>query len=356
VSVHKWHLLTHHGVLMAKKKTAKKRSAGKKTSKKSTARKAAPGKSLLKIFSTIAILLFFVVTAAVTAHFIIKPHRATTPKKMVAQTDSVNQKKAARVETSGRSAAKQLPTYEIYPARDLPRARSPKPDVKRPRPVVSIIIDDMGYKKGISEKFCRLDAALTFSVFPYSPFKTNIIKNASDHGVEIMLHLPMEPNEYPRVNPGPGALLSSMTPDELIGQLNRNLDDVPLAKGVNNHMGSRLTGSSFQMNQIFSILKKRQLFFIDSRTTTETVARQSARLLQVPFSQRDIFLDHVQERAFIEKQILELIKTAKQHGEAVGIGHPYEVTFEVLRNMLPKIKNQVDIVPASRLVHLIPYS
>jgi polysaccharide deacetylase 2 family uncharacterized protein YibQ len=166
----------------------------------------------------------------------------------------------------------------------------------------------------------------------------------------------MEPNEYPGVNPGPGALLSAKTPDELIDQLNRDLDDVPLAKGVNNHMGSRLTSSSFQMNQVFSILKKRQLFFIDSRTTVETVARQLARLLQVPFSQRDIFLDHVQERAFVEKQILALIKAAKQHGEAVGIGHPYEVTFEVLQEMLPKIKKQVDIVPASRIVHLIPYS
>jgi hypothetical protein len=171
-----------------------------------------------------------------------------------------------------------------------------------------------------------------------------------------MLHLPMEPNEFPRVNPGPGALMSAMTPDELIDQLNRNLDDVPLAKGVNNHMGSRLTSSSFQMNQIFSILKKRNLFFIDSRTTTETVARQSARLLQVPFSQRDVFLDHVQERAFVEKQILALIKTAKEHGGAVGIGHPYAITLEVLEEMLPEIKKQVDIVPASQMVHLIPYS
>ena len=103
-------------------------------------------------------------------------------------------------------------------------------------------------------------------------------------------------------------------------------------------------------------MKKRQLFFIDSRTTTETVAWQSARLLQVPFSQRDIFLDHLQERAFVEKQIKALIKTAQQQGEAVGIGHPYEVTYEALRDMLPDIKKQVDIVPASRIVHLIPYS
>ncbi len=341
---------------MAKKKTAKKRPAGKKTAKKRTARKTAPGSSLLKIFATVAILLVFVIAGAITAHFTIKPHRAATVKQPATKTDQGRRKSSVQVEKTGHPVTRHPPTYEIFPTRELPRDRVSKPGVKRVRPAVSIIIDDMGYKKTIAERFCRLDAALTFSVIPQSPFKTNIIKSASDHGIEIMLHLPMEPNEYPGVNPGPGALLSAMTPDELIGQLNRNLDDVPLAKGVNNHMGSRLTASSFQMNQIFSILKKRQLFFIDSRTTTATVARQSARLLQVPFSQRDIFLDHIQERAFVAKQIRALIKTAKQHGEAVGIGHPYEITLEVLQELLPEIKKQVDIVPASRIVHLIPYS
>ena len=341
---------------MAKKKTAGRRSAGKKTKRRSTRRKPAGGSNLFKIFATLAILLVFVIAAAVAAHFLIAPYRTPAVKKPAAKAGTGHRKPPSRPVTAAAPAAEKPPTYEIYPARDMPHTRPPRPPVKRPRPVVSIIIDDMGYKKALAEKFCRLEAPLTFSVFPHSPFKTNIIKSASDHGNEIMLHLPMEPNEYPRVNPGPGALLSSMTPDELIDQLNRNLDDVPLAKGVNNHMGSRLTSSSFQMNQIFSILKKRDLFFIDSRTTTATVAWQSARLLQVPFAQRDIFLDHIQERAFVEKQLRALVKTARQHGGAVGIGHPYAITLEVLEKMLPEIKKQVDIVPASQMVHLIPYS
>ncbi len=341
---------------MAKKKTARKKTAHKKASKKRTVRKGSVGGSVFKIFAVLAILLVFVISAAITAHFIITPHRTPALKKPVVKTGPVQIKKTGRVVTAQIPSAKQPPTYEIYPARDLPGDRPSLPVKKRTRPAVSIIIDDMGYKKALSEKFCRLDAALTFSVFPHSPFKTNIIKSANDHGNEILLHLPMEPNEFPRVDPGPGALLSSMTPDELIDQLNQNLDDVPLAKGVNNHMGSKLTSSSFQMNQIFTILKKRDLFFIDSRTTSKTIAWQSARLLQVPFSQRDIFLDHVQERAFVEKQIRALIKTAKKQGGAVGIGHPYEITLEVLEEMLPEIKKQVDIVPASQMVHLIPYS
>jgi len=336
---------------MVKRKSTGKRSAGAKAKKKRTAGKAFAGGNVLKIFAALAILLAFVVFAAVTARFMVAPQEPLAVKKPVVTTGPAQSK-----QPGPETAAEPSPPYEIYPARDLPGDRAALPVKKRPRPAVSIIIDDMGYKKALAEKFCRLGVALTFSVIPLSPYKTSIMKSASDHGIEIMLHLPMEPNEFPRVDPGPGALLSSMTPDELIAQLNQDLDDVPLAKGVNNHMGSKLTSSSFQMNQIFSILKKRGLFFIDSRTTAETVAWQSARLLQVPFTQRDVFLDHVQERAFVKKQILTLIKTARQHGGAVGIGHPYALTLDVLKEMLPEIKKQVDILPASQMVHLIPYS
>jgi len=342
---------------MARKKTARKRSTGKKRTRKKSTRRDSAVTSLSKILGALAVLVVVVVTTAITAHFIITPHRSREVKKPVGTTVTpVPRKKPGPTVAAVPSTVAKPPTYEIYPTRDVPVERPPMPPVKRARPAVAIIIDDMGYNRIISEKFCQLDAALTFSILPHSPYKTNIIKNAADHGIEIMVHLPMEPTEYPKVDPGPGALLASMSADELIERLNRNLDDVPLAKGVNNHMGSGLTSSSFQMNQIFSILKKRNLFFIDSRTTKESITWQSARLLQVPFSQRDIFLDHVQEQAFVEKQIRALLKTARRHGEAVGIGHPYEVTLEVLTDMLPEIKKQVDIVPASEVVHLIPYT
>jgi len=131
---------------------------------------------------------------------------------------------------------------------------------------VAIIIDDIGYDRGMAKKFLSLDAVFTFSILPYSPFQENILKAVHSKGWETMLHLPMEPNEYPKVNPGPGALLTSMTPDQLIRQLALNIAAVPGVKGVNNHMGSRMTTVSTQMNQVFSILKKRGLFFIDSRT------------------------------------------------------------------------------------------
>ena len=98
-------------------------------------------------------------------------------------------------------------------------------------PLVAIIIDDLGYDRKLAEKLKELDAAFTFSILPHSPFQDSIANLAKDRGLEIMLHLPMEPIEYPAVNPGPGTLLTSMTPDQLIHQLKENLKAVPYIKG-----------------------------------------------------------------------------------------------------------------------------
>ena len=132
--------------------------------------------------------------------------------------------------------------------------------------------------------------------------------------------------------------------------LEKNLGAVPHIRGVNNHMGSRLTAKSEQMYQVFSTLKRYGLYFIDSRTTDESVCRPSARLFQIPFGQRDVFLDHRQDPAYIRKQIRELVRIALRKGEAVGIGHPHLSTYNVLREELPALRRQVEIVPPSQIV------
>lgn len=246
----------------------------------------------------------------------------------------------------------ETPTFEIYPKEEIvPDRRIPEPGPLRPK--AAIIIDDMGYDMGMAENFLRLDAVITFSIFPYSPFGKKIAAKSRTKGMDIMLHLPMEPVEYPSVNPGPGALLTAMTPEEIVIQLEKNLDEVPFIKGVNNHMGSRMTTVPNQMYQILSVLKKRRLFFIDSFTTIESICRSSARLVQTPFAQRDVFLDHIQTPEVIRGQIRRLIRAAQNYGEAVGIGHPHAVTYEVLREMLPELQEKLELVPASDVVHTI---
>lgn len=166
-----------------------------------------------------------------------------------------------------------------------------------------------------------------------------------------MLHLPMEPDEYPNIDPGPGALLTSMTPDKRIRQLKSDLAAVPHIKGVNNHMGSKMTAMADQMNQVFTVLKKQGLFFIDSRTTSASQCRSSARLFKLPFAERDVFLDHVQTRQAIAQKIDELINIAEINGSAIGIGHPHEITYAVLSDKLPELNRRVRLVSASALVN-----
>jgi len=115
-------------------------------------------------------------------------------------------------------------------------------------------------------------------------------------------------------------------------------------------MGSKLTTLSDEMNQVFSVLKKRGLFFIDSRTSAATQARSSAKLFKVPFAERDVFLDHIQDRGAIRTQIEDLMRIAEVSGRAVGIGHPHEATYEVLAQMMPELKKRVRFVFASDIV------
>ncbi|MEJ2154585.1 MAG: divergent polysaccharide deacetylase family protein, partial [Desulfobacteraceae bacterium] len=293
---------------------------------------------LMKVFGALAILVLLVISVALLAHFLFK-----RPQDYVAPSVKLPVPKAHE---------RHKPVYEVYTRKPLP----PKPVEKLKQlpgdspPLVAVIIDDIGYDRQVTKELLSLDAPLTFSVLPDGPFSRQLADLARTKGHEIMLHLPMEPKEYPQVDPGPGALLNRMTPDELIGQLARDLDQIPGLKGVNNHMGSGISTSPKRMRQIFSILKKRGLYYIDSRTTAETVARPSAELLQLPFAERDIFIDHFEDEAFIRSQLHKLIERAQQQGYAVGIAHPHEVTHRVLSKLLPQMKEKVELVPASMVV------
>jgi polysaccharide deacetylase 2 family uncharacterized protein YibQ len=256
------------------------------------------------------------------------------------------------------------PVYEVFPPK--PPEQKPEEDalhaalpplppelpVPKKLPRVAIIIDDLGYNRQLAERLGSLGVAFTFAILPHSPLQEAIERIARAKGIETMLHLPMEPVEYPSVDPGPGALLTTMTPDELLQTLEWDLQALPHIKGVNNHMGSKLTASSEQMLQVFTVLKKHGLFFVDSRTAENSICKPSARLLQLPFAQRDVFLDHFQDPDFIHKQIRLLVRTAQQRGEAVGIAHPHAITFSILKEELPALRKQVEIVPASELVHI----
>ena len=312
----------------------KKKPSDKSASKKTQLKKATIG---------LLFLIVLVVLAGVIAN------------QFLLRKSSIQSSKPSTKSSANKKTVHKIPVYEIYPKKEIHYKQStnkPEPTLTIKLPKVAIIIDDIGYDKKIAEKFLSLDAVLTFSLLPHSLFQDKIARKAREKGFETMLHLPMEPLEYPLIDPGPGMLLTSMSPDKLIIQLNKNLDATPFIKGVNNHMGSKMTTSSTQMYQIFSILKKRNLFFIDSLTTSESLCKPSARLLQLPFAQRDVFIDHIQEPDFIRKQIKLLIRTANKNGEAIGIAHPHIITYNILRELLPELQKKVQLVPASHIVRI----
>ncbi len=323
---------------------AKKKGSGVVRKRKKKTKKIDPKKQFMKIIAGMVLLVSLVITAGLSVHYFLM-RKQPLPKTVVSKPIPMPIQKPAH---------HTKPAYEVFTKDRMPPISPEKPPVTLPPssgPVVALIIDDIGYDRRMAGKFLTLDVPLTFSVLPKGTFNREIIKAAREKGIEIMLHLPMEPNEYPKINPGPGALLTSMAPDQLIAQLNIDLDSIPYLKGVNNHMGSKVTASSEQMRQIFSILKKRNLFFIDSRTTKETICRSSAHLLKIPFGERDIFLDHFQDADFIRKQIKQLIKRADRQGYAIGIGHPHAVTYEVLKASLSELKKKVTLTTASVVVN-----
>jgi len=345
--------------------------AGKKKKKttKSRSKKKKPAFSLrhelIKILSGTVILIFVAATLAMVADYYLNKktdtERVLVKSEKKSPGDKKNLENKIRKKKALAAKKKLLEDLKLRSREEIifeVFEDTPGPeDIKREiitlpsdgYPQVAIIIDDVGFDKKMAENMVALDKNITLSILPQAPFGREIAESLHAKGTEIMLHLPMEPMEYPEIDPGPGAILVEMTPDELLEQLRENLDALPYIAGVNNHMGSRLTSLSPQLYQIFTVLKRRDLFFIDSRTSKETLCRPSAGLLKVPFAQRDVFLDNSQELEYIRGQLRKLIKTAERHGTAIGIGHPYPATYSALKKEISALKTKVRIVPASSL-------
>ncbi len=236
--------------------------------------------------------------------------------------------------------------------RPLPPPTEPSLPKKPPVGRVAIVIDDFGQDLRMARRFLSIPIPITFSVIPHLEHSREIAELAHVNGHEVIVHMPMEPEGYPEKNPGPGALLVSMGPDEIARNLESALQENPHARGMNNHMGSRFTAEKRRMRTVLAHLKRRGLYFFDSYTSAKSVGLRLARKMGVPSVKRDIFLDHVQTESFVRKQIRELIRKAKIQGRAVAIGHPYPVTLKVLREeALLFEKEGIEVVPLSRIIY-----
>lgn len=214
---------------------------------------------------------------------------------------------------------------------------------------LAIIIDDIGYNKAQSERAARLNGKFTLAVLPFTPHGLSSAQLAHSSGKELMLHLPMSALNHQSL--GKGALVSGMEKNTFLTTLRQNLNSIPHLKGVNNHMGSRLTQEAEPMQWLMAELRPRGLYFVDSRTSAQTKAFDIARSQQVPSLKRDVFLDDSQEPKAIEQELNHAIKLARERGAAVTIGHPYPATLDILEDIEYLLKKQgVRLVYASQLL------
>jgi uncharacterized protein len=203
-------------------------------------------------------------------------------------------------------------------------------------PRIALIVDDCGQWIATERGFLALGIPLTMSVLPDVPYTGEIAREASDAGKGVMLHLPME--TLSGLNPGPGKVTTAMSDSAIVAQVQADLDQVPLAGGVNNHEGSKASADGRVMRDVIGVLAKRGDFFIDSRTSPASVGEQTAQALGVPTAARDVFLDNRADVAYTEAQLLEAAEIAKRHGTAIAIGHPRPTTLEAVRDLIPRLE------------------
>jgi hypothetical protein len=225
-------------------------------------------------------------------------------------------------------------------ARALPEAREAR---------LAIVIDDVGYSLSGLKQFLLLPYPLAFSVLPDLPHSREAGRLIAAAGKELLVHMPMEPASGS--NPGPGAVLSVQSDEEILALLDRSLERLPQAVGLNNHMGSLATADRRVMGVVLGFLRGRDLFFLDSRTTADTVGPELAGRLGVRLLERDVFLDNENSAAYIEAAMRRGVRTAQARGSAVLIGHVQNVELAgELKRLLPQLAGQgVELVAPSVL-------
>ena len=225
----------------------------------------------------------------------------------------------------------------------------PIPDVSDDSPMIAIVIDDLGINRKMTKEVLTLPSPLTVSFLYYADHLPEQIQTAHIAGHELLLHTPMEPINS-RFDPGPGALRTEMSPEEIKDRLAFMLDSFSGYVGINNHMGSRFTADKKAMLIVMEEVKKRGLLFLDSLTSNRSIAGKIARQKNIPYAVRNVFLDNSQNEQEIMKQLDLLEKHAKKHKFAVGIGHPHKATVNALKKWIPLAKEKGFVfVPVSMI-------
>ena len=236
-----------------------------------------------------------------------------------------------------------------------PKLRDPLPaPTALPAPVsaprVAVIVDDLGARRDVFDPLRDIRRPLTVAILPGLPLSAWTAREAAQAGMEVILDLPMEPYRFPEVDPGPGALLMAMGPQELQAQVGAHLASVPGAVGVTNHMGSRMTEDRARMRTVLEVLAGRRLFLVDGLASNLSVAYDEAKALGLRAGRRQIVVDHAAGEAGDRVRWDEVAWWAERRGEVIVIAHGHPLTARLLREYVPRWEARgIRLVPVSQL-------
>lgn len=196
---------------------------------------------------------------------------------------------------------------------------------------LAIVIDDIGESVSAPRKLLRLPAPITFSILPDLPHTRDAAQVIAQGGREFIIHLPMEPVDFPVHDPGPRPLLLSLDREQTRARMEGYFRELPGAIGASNHMGSAYTADAELMTLVERSLADRHLFFLNSKTSPSPVPAEIAHAGRYAYLERDVFLDNDRDERLIARQLDLAVAHALRYGQAIAIGHPYPETVQVLR-------------------------
>ncbi|MCE1226201.1 MAG: divergent polysaccharide deacetylase family protein [Geobacteraceae bacterium] len=239
-------------------------------------------------------------------------------------------------------------TGDIHPNQLVP------PPVQRPsagKAELAIIVDDMGSSLAEARSLAGIRVPINFAIIPGLKHDRAVATYATEQGIEILVHMPMQPKEYPQRRLESNGLLLEQSDEELRNRMLSYLQILPQAVGANNHMGSGFTEHSDKMRIVLQVLKENGLFYIDSITTPKTTGLKVAAELKVSSAKRDVFLDNEQNEGYIRGQLDQAVVRARKNGRAIAICHPHPITIATLAKALPELQSKgVKLVKITRLV------
>lgn len=219
---------------------------------------------------------------------------------------------------------------------------------------IAIVIDDFGYEGQGTNDMLDLKIPITAAIIPFTEHASYEAKLAAAKGKEVIIHMPMEPDKGKASWLGKKPLMIGLSSEEVDKRVREAMEEIPEAKGMNNHMGSKVMRDDKILTPAFKVLKEKEMFFLDSKTTMNSKGQSVCKELGVPYYGRDIFLDHVQSQQNVENQMEKAASIAKEKGYAIVIGHVGaqggNITVNGIKNKIHKLENEgIEFVFLSQL-------